>query len=156
MKAAESEIPDAHFTVDKQNISLWPRGKHQFLLRTRSMLSAYTRICWPFIKCCLLLPTEPPPKMGSSPVLRKPCTVRAAFVILMLVLLASVMLQAILCKLSGFIMWASSFSRASQLLQHAALSFLLSSGFFCLWLFHLPHFICLFLCAFTGSLSSIK
>ncbi|XP_059263753.1 C-type lectin domain family 4 member K [Mustela nigripes] len=25
MKAAESEVPDAHFTVDKQNISLWPR-----------------------------------------------------------------------------------------------------------------------------------
>ncbi|XP_005867844.1 PREDICTED: C-type lectin domain family 4 member K [Myotis brandtii] len=64
MKAAESEVPDAHFTVDKQNISLWPR--------------------------------EPPPKMGSSPVLRKPCTVRAAFVILTLVLLASVVLQAIL------------------------------------------------------------
>ncbi|XP_006093061.1 C-type lectin domain family 4 member K, partial [Myotis lucifugus] len=38
----------------------------------------------------------PPPKMGSSPVLRKPCTVRAAFVILTLVLLASVVLQAIL------------------------------------------------------------
>ncbi|EPQ08708.1 C-type lectin domain family 4 member K [Myotis brandtii] len=34
--------------------------------------------------------------MGSSPVLRKPCTVRAAFVILTLVLLASVVLQAIL------------------------------------------------------------
>ncbi|XP_070284562.1 C-type lectin domain family 4 member K [Myotis yumanensis] len=64
MKAAESEVPDAHFTVDKQNISLWPK--------------------------------EPPPKMGSSPVLRKPCTVRAAFVILTLVLLASVVLQAIL------------------------------------------------------------
>ncbi|XP_006775365.1 PREDICTED: C-type lectin domain family 4 member K [Myotis davidii] len=64
MKPPESEIPDAHFTVDKQNISLWPR--------------------------------EPPPKMGSSPVLRKPCTVRAAFIILTLVLLASVVLQAIL------------------------------------------------------------
>ncbi|XP_059516717.1 C-type lectin domain family 4 member K [Myotis daubentonii] len=34
--------------------------------------------------------------MGSSPVLRKPCTVRAAFVILTLVLLASVVLQAVL------------------------------------------------------------
>lgn len=53
--------------------------------------------------------------MGSSPVLRKPCTVRAAFVILTLVLLASVVLQAILCKSSGSVMWASSFSRASQL-----------------------------------------
>ncbi|CAK6435177.1 unnamed protein product [Pipistrellus nathusii] len=64
MKTAESEIPDAHFSVDKQNISLWPR--------------------------------EPPPKMGSSPVLRKLCTVRAAFVILTLVLLTSVVLQAVL------------------------------------------------------------
>lgn len=33
MKGAESEVPDAHFTVDKQNISLWPRGKYQPLLR---------------------------------------------------------------------------------------------------------------------------
>ena len=33
MKAAESEVPDVHFTVDKQNVSLWPRGKHQALLR---------------------------------------------------------------------------------------------------------------------------
>ncbi|KAF6102588.1 CD207 molecule [Phyllostomus discolor] len=64
MKAAESEVPDAHFTVDKQNISLWPR--------------------------------EPPPKMGSSLVPRKPCSVRAAVIILTLVLLASVLLQAIL------------------------------------------------------------
>ncbi|KAM8787324.1 C-type lectin domain family 4 member K [Rhynchonycteris naso] len=64
MKAVDSEAPDAHFTVDKQNISLWPR--------------------------------EPPPQMGPSPVLRKTCTVRAATVILMLVLLASVVLQAIL------------------------------------------------------------
>ncbi|XP_036291548.1 C-type lectin domain family 4 member K isoform X2 [Pipistrellus kuhlii] len=64
MKAAESEIPDAHFSVDKQNISLWPR--------------------------------EPPPKMDSSPVLRKLCTVRAAFIILTLVLLTSVVLQAVL------------------------------------------------------------
>ncbi|XP_016058009.1 PREDICTED: C-type lectin domain family 4 member K [Miniopterus natalensis] len=63
MKAGESEVPDAHFTVDKQNISLWPR--------------------------------EPPPKVGSSPVLRNPCTVRAAVVILTLVLLASILLQAI-------------------------------------------------------------
>ncbi|XP_054442911.1 C-type lectin domain family 4 member K [Pteronotus mesoamericanus] len=62
MKAAESEVPDAHFTVDKQNISLWPR--------------------------------DPPPKMGSSLVPRKPCTVRAAVIILTLVLLASVLLQA--------------------------------------------------------------
>ncbi|KAK1332980.1 hypothetical protein QTO34_006511 [Cnephaeus nilssonii] len=52
-----------------------------------------------------LNPGKPPPKMGSSPVLRKPCTVRAAFVILTLVLLASVVLQAILCKSSGFILW---------------------------------------------------
>lgn len=148
MKTAESEIPDAHFTVDKQNISLWPRGKHQSLLRTHSMLSASTRICWSFNKC-LLLPTEPPPKMSSSPVLRKPCTVRAAFVILTLVLLASVVLQAILCKSAGFITWASSspgpvsFRTPSPLFP--ALQWSLP-----LWLFHLPRFICLFPCAFTG------
>ncbi|XP_011363916.1 C-type lectin domain family 4 member K [Pteropus vampyrus] len=64
MKAAESEVPDAHFTVDKQNISLWPR--------------------------------EPPPKTGSPLVLRKPCTVRAVVIVLTLVVLASVLLQAIL------------------------------------------------------------
>ncbi|KAF6320944.1 CD207 molecule [Rhinolophus ferrumequinum] len=63
MKTAESEVPDAHFTVDKQNISLWPR--------------------------------EPPPKTGSSLVLRKMCTVRAAVILLTLVLLASVLLQAV-------------------------------------------------------------
>nr|KAF6446199.1 CD207 molecule [Rousettus aegyptiacus] len=63
MKAAESEVPDAHFTVDKQNISLWPR--------------------------------EPPPKTGSPLVLRKPCTVRAVVIVLTLVVLASVLLQAI-------------------------------------------------------------
>ncbi|XP_019572683.2 C-type lectin domain family 4 member K [Rhinolophus sinicus] len=64
MKTAEGEVPDVHFTVDKQNISLWPR--------------------------------EPPPKTGSSLVLRKICTVRAAVIVLTLVLLASVLLQAIL------------------------------------------------------------
>ncbi|XP_036119469.1 C-type lectin domain family 4 member K [Molossus molossus] len=64
MKTAESEVPDAHFTVDKQNISLWPR--------------------------------EPPPTMGSPLILRKPRVVQAAVVILTLVLLASVLLQAIL------------------------------------------------------------
>nr|XP_012605501.1 C-type lectin domain family 4 member K [Microcebus murinus] len=57
MKAAEREAPDAHFTVDKQNISLWPQ--------------------------------EPPPK-------RKAPTVRAALICLTLVLVASVLLQAIL------------------------------------------------------------
>ncbi|XP_019503165.1 PREDICTED: C-type lectin domain family 4 member K [Hipposideros armiger] len=64
MKTAESEVPDVHFSVDKQNISLWPR--------------------------------EPPPQTGSSLVLRKTCTVRAAVIVLTLVLLASVLLQAIL------------------------------------------------------------
>jgi hypothetical protein len=38
MKATERETPDAHFTVDKQNISLWPRGKHEALLRNCSVL----------------------------------------------------------------------------------------------------------------------
>ena len=33
MKAVESEVHDAHFTVDKQNISLWPRGKQQLPYR---------------------------------------------------------------------------------------------------------------------------
>uniref|UniRef100_I3N0C4 C-type lectin domain family 4 member K n=2 Tax=Ictidomys tridecemlineatus TaxID=43179 RepID=I3N0C4_ICTTR len=64
MKAAEMEVPDAHFTVDKQNISLWPR--------------------------------EPPPKQDPSLVLRKPLILRVALICLSLVLVASVVLQAIL------------------------------------------------------------
>ncbi|XP_069349974.1 C-type lectin domain family 4 member K [Eulemur rufifrons] len=64
MKATEREAPDAHFTVDKQNISLWPQ--------------------------------EPPPKPGLCLVLRKAPTVRAALICLTLVLVASVLLQAIL------------------------------------------------------------
>ncbi|XP_036037813.1 C-type lectin domain family 4 member K [Onychomys torridus] len=59
----EREVPDAHFTVDKQNVSLWP--------------------------------PEPPPKPDLSPVLRKPLSLRVAFVCLALVLVASIVLQAI-------------------------------------------------------------
>ena len=33
MKTADSEVLDAHFAVDKQNVSLWPPGKRQPLLR---------------------------------------------------------------------------------------------------------------------------
>ncbi|KAK2092644.1 hypothetical protein P7K49_029173, partial [Saguinus oedipus] len=61
---AEREVPDAHFSVDKQNISLWPR--------------------------------EPPPKSGPSLVPRKTSTVCAALICLTLVLVASVLLQAVL------------------------------------------------------------
>ncbi|XP_064350321.1 C-type lectin domain family 4 member K [Camelus dromedarius] len=75
MKGAESEVPDAHFTVDKQNVSLWPRGKN---LR----------------KACSEL--DPPPKTGRSLVLGRCLTVGAAVIFLTLVLLASVLLQAIL------------------------------------------------------------
>lgn len=64
MKAVESEVHDAHFTVDKQNISLWPR--------------------------------EPPSKTGPCLVLGRCLTVRAAMVLLTLVLVASILLQAIL------------------------------------------------------------
>ncbi|XP_016836120.1 C-type lectin domain family 4 member K [Cricetulus griseus] len=63
VKMKESEAPDAHFTVDKQNISLWPR--------------------------------EPPPKPDLSPVLRKPLSLRVAFICLSLVLVASIVLQAV-------------------------------------------------------------
>ncbi|XP_076422177.1 C-type lectin domain family 4 member K [Peromyscus maniculatus bairdii] len=59
----EREAPDAHFTVDKQNISLWPR--------------------------------EPPPKTDQSPVLRKPLSLRVAFICLALVLVTCIVLQAI-------------------------------------------------------------
>ncbi|XP_059113063.1 C-type lectin domain family 4 member K-like [Peromyscus eremicus] len=59
----EREAPDAHFTVDKQNISLWP--------------------------------PEPPPKHDQSPVLRKPLSLRVAFICLALVLVTSIVLQAI-------------------------------------------------------------
>ncbi|XP_028716160.2 C-type lectin domain family 4 member K-like [Peromyscus leucopus] len=59
----EMEAPDAHFTVDKQNISLWP--------------------------------PEPPPKPDQSPVLRKPLSLRVAFICLALVLVTSIVLQAI-------------------------------------------------------------
>lgn len=118
MKAAESEAPDAHFTVDKQNISLWPRGKHQSLLRTCSVLGFQSHHLLAFNKCSLFLPTEPPPKTGSPLVLRKPCTVRAVVIVLMLVVLASILLQAILCKSSGLIIQAWSFSRARWLPRH--------------------------------------
>ncbi|XP_028618339.1 C-type lectin domain family 4 member K [Grammomys surdaster] len=59
----EREAPEAHFTVDKQNISLWPR--------------------------------EPPPKQDLSPVLRKPLCICVAFVCLALVLVTSIVLQAV-------------------------------------------------------------
>lgn len=59
----ETEVPDAHFTVDKQNISLWPR--------------------------------EPPPKQDLTPVLRKPHCICAAFICLALVLVTSIVLQAV-------------------------------------------------------------
>ncbi|ERE66837.1 C-type lectin domain family 4 member K-like protein [Cricetulus griseus] len=69
VKMKESEAPDAHFTVDKQNISLWPRGKCQLLLQAH-------------------LP-------DLSPVLRKPLSLRVAFICLSLVLVASIVLQAV-------------------------------------------------------------
>ncbi|XP_021047285.1 C-type lectin domain family 4 member K [Mus pahari] len=59
----EKEAPEAHFTVDKQNISLWPQ--------------------------------EPPPKQDLSPVLRKPLCICMAFTCLALVLVASIVLQAV-------------------------------------------------------------
>ncbi|XP_031236756.1 C-type lectin domain family 4 member K isoform X2 [Mastomys coucha] len=59
----EREAPEAHFTVDKQNISLWPQ--------------------------------EPPPKQGLSPILRKPLCICVAFTCLALVLVASIVLQAV-------------------------------------------------------------
>uniref|UniRef100_A0A8C6N5W3 C-type lectin domain family 4 member K n=1 Tax=Mus spicilegus TaxID=10103 RepID=A0A8C6N5W3_MUSSI len=59
----KEEAPEAHFTVDKQNISLWPR--------------------------------EPPPKQDLSPVLRKPLCICVAFTCLALVLVTSIVLQAV-------------------------------------------------------------
>ncbi|KAL1763590.1 C-type lectin domain family 4 member K, partial [Sigmodon hispidus] len=59
----EKEAADAHFTVDKQNISLWPQ--------------------------------EPPPKSDLSAVLRKPLSCQVAFVCLSLVLVTSIVLQAV-------------------------------------------------------------
>lgn len=94
---------------------------------------------WPFNKCSLLL-TEPPPKTGSSLVLRKICTVRAAVIVLTLVLLASVLLQAVLCKSSVLLSWAGCFSRVRQLPPIQTLAFLLSSGLSHLWHFHWSHF----------------
>ncbi|KAM6180285.1 C-type lectin domain family 4 member K [Erethizon dorsatum] len=64
MKAAEKEAPDAHFSVDKQNIALWPR--------------------------------EPPPKQGPSLGLRKPLTIRVVLICLSLLVVTSIVLQAIL------------------------------------------------------------
>ncbi|XP_075392019.1 C-type lectin domain family 4 member K [Tenrec ecaudatus] len=61
---ATEELPCAHFSVDKQNISLWPR--------------------------------EPPPKTDGPLALRKPSTLCAALTFLTLVLVTSVVLQAIL------------------------------------------------------------
>ncbi|KAG8518746.1 C-type lectin domain family 4 member K, partial [Galemys pyrenaicus] len=81
MKAAEGQVLDAHFSVDKQNISLWPRGK--------------TSACWSFNKSSLL-PAEPPPKMDPPLALRKCPTVRTVVIFLTLVLAASVLLQTVL------------------------------------------------------------
>ncbi|XP_019060886.1 C-type lectin domain family 4 member K [Fukomys damarensis] len=64
MKAAEKEAPDAHFTVDKQNIALWPR--------------------------------EPPPEQALSLHLKKHLTIRVVLICLSLVVVASIVLQAIL------------------------------------------------------------
>ncbi|CAH7488194.1 Cd207 [Phodopus roborovskii] len=63
MEMKEREAPDAHFTVDKQNISLWPQ--------------------------------EPPPKPDLSPFLRKPISLRVALICLSLVLVISIVLQAV-------------------------------------------------------------
>ncbi|XP_021497386.2 C-type lectin domain family 4 member K [Meriones unguiculatus] len=63
LEMKEREVPDAHFTVDKQNISLWPR--------------------------------EPPPKPDLSPVLRRPLCIPAAFICLLLMLVASIVFQAV-------------------------------------------------------------
>nr|XP_031532350.1 C-type lectin domain family 4 member K [Vicugna pacos] len=101
MKGVKSEVPDAHFTVDKQNVSLWPRGKD--LLKARSEPGAQPAVCWSFNKCSPFLSAEPPPKTGRSLVLGRCLTVGAAVVFLTLVLLASVLLQAILCKSSALI-----------------------------------------------------
>ncbi|KAB1267022.1 C-type lectin domain family 4 member F [Camelus dromedarius] len=94
MKGAESEVPDAHFTVDKQNVSLWPRGKN--LRKACSELGAQPAVCWSFNKCSPFLSADPPPKTGRSLVLGRCLTVGAAVIFLTLVLLASVLLQAIL------------------------------------------------------------
>ncbi|XP_076991214.1 C-type lectin domain family 4 member K [Tamandua tetradactyla] len=57
MKAAEEEVPDAHFIVDKQNISLWPRDSSsktdQPLLLRKS-----TTICATLIFLALVLATS--------------------------------------------------------------------------------------------------
>uniref|UniRef100_A0A8C3VYV9 C-type lectin domain family 4 member K n=1 Tax=Catagonus wagneri TaxID=51154 RepID=A0A8C3VYV9_9CETA len=83
MKALESEVPDAHFTVDKQNVSLWPQ--------------------------------EPPRKTGPCLGLGRCLTVRAAVVLLTLLLVASVLLQAILYP--WFMGTISDIKTSAQLLQ---------------------------------------
>lgn len=40
----ETEVPDAHFTVDKQNISLWPQGKCQLLFHAHLVLMPTTAL----------------------------------------------------------------------------------------------------------------
>ena len=40
----KEEAPEAHFTVDKQNISLWPRGKYQLLLHAHLVLLPTTAL----------------------------------------------------------------------------------------------------------------
>ncbi|VTJ62888.1 Hypothetical predicted protein [Marmota monax] len=91
MKATEMEVPDAHFTVDKQNISLWPRGKHQLLFCALGPNPPFA-----VLNRTLILLPEPPPKQDPSLVLRKPLILHVAIICLSLVLVASVVLQAIL------------------------------------------------------------
>ncbi|KAL1767976.1 C-type lectin domain family 4 member K, partial [Sigmodon hispidus] len=59
----ERKGPDAHFAVERQNVSLWPQ--------------------------------EPPPKSDLPLALRKPLSLREAFICLSLVLVTSIVLQAV-------------------------------------------------------------
>ncbi|XP_037663090.1 C-type lectin domain family 4 member K isoform X2 [Choloepus didactylus] len=57
MKAAEEEVPDAHFSVDKQNISLWPRDPPSKTDKPLPLRKSST-ICATLIVLALVLATS--------------------------------------------------------------------------------------------------
>ena len=87
-----------------------------------------------FTKRSPLLPADPPPKMCPSQVLGRLLTVRAVVVFLTLVMVTSVLLQAILCK-SPALTWLGLSPRPGVLP--------LSDGLSRLWLFHVSCFLLL-------------
>ncbi|KAI5145830.1 C-Type Lectin Domain Family 4 Member K [Manis pentadactyla] len=97
----QSEAPDAHFSVDSRTSPSGPKANAGHCLGPTqgSVLRIHSVLCTQLFaspSTLSSLPAEPPANTGPSLVLREPSTVRAAGIFLMLVLVASILLQAIL------------------------------------------------------------